>query len=266
MTSETAPILAPIRIGTSGYSFADWYTVFYPPKLAKTKMLDYYASQFDTVEINATYYRIPSAKTFESMLRRTQDKFEFMVKAHESLTHKRQQARELSTSFQEAIKPMQDSGRLKGILAQFPFSFPYTKTNLDHLSLCRELVPGQNLFVEFRHGSWIRTEVFDWLRSREIGYVSVDEPQLEKLIPPVAVATLPIAYLRFHGRNADKWYGSDGSLRYDYLYSEAELRQWVDKIQDLRRQAKTVYIYFNNCHEGQAVTNARQMMEMLDVT
>lgn len=264
--TESSSHLAPIRIGTSGYSFADWYTVFYPPKLAKTKMLDYYATQFDTVEINATYYQIPSAKTFASMVARTRDRFDFMLKAHESLTHKRQQAREITPFFQEAIKPLIDSGRLRGILAQFPFSFPYSKPNLEHLGLCRELLPDLNLFVEFRHSSWIRAEIFDWLRAHEIGYVSVDEPQLEKMLPPVAVATLPIAYLRFHGRNADKWYGSDGSLRYDYLYSEEELRAWIEKIQSLRQQVQTVYIYFNNCHEGQAVTNARQMMELLDVT
>lgn len=255
-----------VRIGTSGYSFADWQTVFYPPGLPKTKWLDYYALQFDTVEINATYYRIPPPRTFESMIRRTKPGFDFMIKAHESLTHKRLQAKDLTPVFTAAIEPMREAGRLRGILAQFPWSFPRTLENIEHLKACRELLIDYNLFVEFRHGSWIREEIFELLRSLSIGYVSVDEPQLERMVPPVAVATLPVGYIRFHGRNADKWYSGEGSDRYDYLYSQAELREWVNKIDTLRQQTRTVYVFFNNCHEGQAVTNARQLMEMLDVS
>lgn len=255
-----------VKVGTSGYSFADWQTVFYPPRLPKAKMLDYYATQFDTVEINATYYRIPPPPTFASMVRRTKPHFEFMVKAHESLTHKRHQVRELTPVFRDAIAPLAESGRLKGILAQFPWSFVRNPQNLDHIRTCRELLIDYNLFVEFRHASWIRTEIFDLLRALEIGFVSVDEPQLEQMVPPVAVATIPVGYVRFHGRNADKWYSGEGSDRYDYLYSESELQEWITKIEALRLEAKTVYLFFNNCHHGQAVTNARQILEMLDVS
>lgn len=254
---------ATLRIGTSGYSFADWYTVFYPPRLPKSKMLDYYVTEFDTVEINATYYRIPPARTFESMVRRTKPGFDFMVKAHESMTHNRLQMRELTPVFIESIRPLTESGRLKGILAQFPWSFRRTVPNIDHIKACREQLADYNLFIEFRHASWIRQEIFDLLHSLNIGYVSVDEPQLEAMVPPIAVTTTNIGYVRFHGRNADKWYGADGSERYNYLYSESELQEWVNKIDSMRVGTDTVFLFFNNCRGGKAIINARQMMEIL---
>lgn len=256
---------AAIRVGTSGYSFDDWYGAFYPPKLAKDQMLEFYARHFDTVEINMTYYRIPSPKVFEGMLKRTGEGFEFMVKTHESFTHKRDLLSQETPKYLAAIQPLAESGRLRGLLAQFPWSFVRTPKNVDHIKACRDLLKDYNLFIEFRHSSWVRQEIFDLLRSLGAGYVSADEPQLENMLPPVGVATIPVGYVRFHGRNADKWYSGSGSDRYDYLYSEPELREWIHKIDLLRAETKTVYLFFNNCHQGQAVTNARQILEMLNV-
>ncbi len=255
---------APVRIGTSGYSFDDWKGPFYPAKLARAKMLDYYTQFFNTVEINATYYRIPPARTFESMVERTGEKFDFIVKAHESATHKRRQFPTETAVYLEAIRPLIDSGRLKGILLQFPWSFRRTVENIDHIKACAESFDLLHLFVEFRHASWIRQDTFDLLKSLGLSYVSVDEPQLEQMVPPLAISTGKTGYVRFHGRNAEKWYSGNGSDRYDYLYTEEELREWIKKIDALRENAEIVYIFFNNCHQGQAVTNARQLLEMLD--
>lgn len=253
-----------IRVGTSGYSFADWVGVFYPETIAKGKMLDFYAECFDTVEVNSTYYRIPHPKVMENMVKKTSEGFDFMVKAHSSATHQRQQLAIETPKYLEAIKPIADNSKLKGILAQFPWSFKRSAANADHLKRCRELLAEHPLFVEFRHSSWIRQETFDLLKSLEIGYVSVDEPQLDGMVDSLAVATTKTGYVRLHGRNAAKWWNG-GPLRYDYSYSDAELQEWIGKIDRLRENADTVYVFFNNCHEGQAVTNARRILEMLNV-
>jgi uncharacterized protein YecE (DUF72 family) len=254
-----------VRVGTSGYSFDDWRGTFYPEKIEKTKMLDYYVGHFDTVEINSTYYGIPHPRVFEAMAKKTPEGFDFMVKAHQSLTHKRDQLEQETPKYLEAIKPLIESGKFRGVLAQFPWSFPCVPIHLDHLRKCRESLGDLSLFIEFRHSSWIRQSTFDLLRSLEIGYVSVDEPQLDKMIEPLAVATTAVGYVRFHGRNSKDWYSGSGSERYNYSYSMDELTEWVEKIRRLQKDTEVIYLFFNNCHLGQAVFNAKQIMEILDV-
>lgn len=254
-----------VRVGTSGYSFEDWRGEFYPAKIEKAKMLDYYMGHFDAVEINSTYYGIPHPRVFEAMVRKTPDGFDFIVKAHQSLTHKRDLLESETPKYLQAIAPMVESGKFKGILAQFPWSFPKVPAHVDYLKKCRDMLGNLPLFIEFRHSSWIRQETFDLLKSLEVGYVSVDEPQLEKMIEPLAIATAKTGYVRFHGRNAKDWYSGSGTDRYNYLYSKEELAEWVEKIKRLRKDTDVIYLFFNNCHRGQAVVNAKQMMEMLDV-
>jgi uncharacterized protein YecE (DUF72 family) len=254
-----------VKIGTSGYSFDDWTGVFYPETIKKGEMLPYYAQHFDTVEVNSTYYRIPPARVFDSMAKRTPEDFEFMVKAHQSATHRRNQMEAEMPKYLEAIQPLVDNSKLRGILAQFPWSFKASNQNAAHILRCREkLGADKALFVEFRHNSWIRQETFDWLKRQEIGYVAVDEPQLQGMVDDTTIATTSIGYVRLHGRNADQWWDG-GPLRYDYLYQDWELEEWVVKIKGLQTETEKVYVFFNNCHEGQAVTNARRILEMIDV-
>jgi uncharacterized protein YecE (DUF72 family) len=117
-------------------------------------------------------------------------------------------------------------------------------------------------FVEFRHKSWLTQNVGNALRENEIGFVSVDEPQIGGMMPPVVRATTDKGYVRLHGRNASKWWGG-GSERYDYLYTEDELEKWAEQIGNLERSVDDVYVFFNNCHQGKAVTNALQMKEIV---
>jgi len=125
-----------IRIGTSGYSFEDWRGVFYPGQIDKGKMLDYYQNYFDTVEINSTYYRIPHPAVLYNMAKKTKPEFEFIVKANQNLTHQRRQIEAPMVQFKEAIRPLVDRGQLKGILAQFPWSFKYSSANLAPVGNC----------------------------------------------------------------------------------------------------------------------------------
>ncbi len=226
-------------------------------------MLEYYARFFDTVEINATYYAIPNPRVFAGMPKRVPQDFTFTVKAHQSATHRRDQFETETPRFLRAIAPLAESGKLAGVLLQFPWSFERSVRHERHLTLCREAMRGLPLYVEFRHSSWVHPETIPMLESMRMGCVTVDEPQLPKMMPPIPLVSGHEAYVRFHGRNAAAWYSGDGHARYDYLYSEEELKSWLPKIEEIRARVKAMRMYFNNCHLGQAVTNARQMAQLL---
>jgi uncharacterized protein YecE (DUF72 family) len=255
---------AEVRVGTSGYSFADWVGPFYPESTPRGKMLDFYIRHFDTVEINSTYYHVPPLNVMAAIEKKTPADFQFMVKAHSSATHQRDQLAETAPAYFEAIRPLAESGKLRGILAQFPWSFKRSRENAEHLRRLRDTFADYPLFIELRHNSWITPKLFEWLSKNQIGYVSVDEPQLQGLLDDSATATTAVGYIRLHGRNAEQWWDG-GALRYDYLYNDRELEKWVAKIEGMREQTETVYVFFNNCHEGQAVTNAHRILEMIDV-
>jgi uncharacterized protein YecE (DUF72 family) len=252
-----------VKVGTSGYSFKDWKGAFYPDNIKSGEMLDCYVNYFMTVELNTTYYRIPHPAMMTKIVRKAPAGFDFMVKVPQTFTHQRQDIEKDTAAFSEALRPIAESGKLAGLLAQFPFSFKFDMNNLDYLSICRDAVAPHDLFVEFRHDSWVNRAMYDRLRTEKIGYVSVDEPQLRGLLEPYAFATTDIGYVRLHGRNAGKWW-SGGQLRYDYDYSEEELKSWRDKILRLQKNVKRIYVYFNNCHEGQAAKNAQEFMQLIN--
>jgi uncharacterized protein YecE (DUF72 family) len=254
---------ATVRIGTSGYSFEDWRGNFYPAQIDKRKMLDFYAQHFTTVEINSTYYRIPHPAVFANMVKKVPDGFDFMVKVPQSFTHRRTDLEDDRLKFHEAIKPLTDTGKLTGLLAQFPYSFRFSPDALDYLSLCRESMSPHPLFVEFRHNGWVNRQMYDRLKVESIGYVCVDEPQLSGLLKPDVFATTNTAYVRLHGRNAEHWW-EGGNLRYDYSYTEEELNEWRERVRKVTQKTGAVYVFFNNCHLGQAVSNATRFSQMLD--
>jgi len=224
--------MATIRVGTSGYSFQDWRGNFYPYQIEKGKMLDHYSKYFPTVEINSTYYRIHHPRVFEHMVKKVPEGFDFTVKVPQSFTHRRREVGKDIAAFQEAVSPLADAGKLSGFLAQFPYSFKFSDGNLDHLSICRDAVSPGRLFVEFRHNSWVNRVTYDRLKAEQIGYVSVDEPQLRGLLKSDCFATTDTAYIRLHGRNGKHWW-EGGALRYDYDYSEEELEYWKEKVSRL---------------------------------
>jgi len=253
-----------IKIGTSGYSFEDWKGPFYPTDIKKGKYLDYYIKHFPTVEINSTYYRIPHPAVMTNIEKKTPDNFEFIVKTPNLLTHKRKFTTEEINQYFDCLKPMFESGKLKGLLAQFPYSFKFSLANLDYVEKCNEILHPHELFIEFRHDSWVNRTMYDTFKKNNIGYVAVDEPQLNGLLKPDMFATTDTGYIRLHGRNAEKWWNG-GALRYDYDYSDDELEEWKKKIEKMRQKAGKMYIFFNNCHLGQAVKNAREMMQKFNL-
>ncbi|HOX05794.1 MAG TPA: DUF72 domain-containing protein [Planctomycetota bacterium] len=251
--------MGEVRIGTSGYSFKDWVGPFYPPGTGAQGMLPFYAREFDAVEVNYTYYKPPTARVMAGMVEKTPAGFRFFVKAHRTFTHEGDCS--AAGDFLAALAPMREAGRLSGVLFQFPQSFKNTEANRSYLHRIAELF-GAGAAVEFRDRSWDHPAVYDFLEALRLNYVAVDEPEASTLFPRVARATGDIGYLRFHSRNAANWY-KEGALRYDYLYSEAELREWVAGLKTMAGRARDLFVFFNNCHAAQAVQNARQMREIL---
>ena len=186
-----------------------------------------------------------------------------MVKLNHAMTHENSVEPALYRDFLAAVQPLKDAGKHHGLLAQFPWGFQKTDANKRHLEQLRELLPGEPLWVEFRHASWMHPQLPDWLRERRLGYCAVDEPALPGLVPAVVHLTTDTGYVRFHGRNADTWWGRGGGDRYDYDYTERELLGWVERVRALAEMAKQVYLFFNNCHAGQAARNAKLMEELL---
>lgn len=259
--------MGDIHIGTSGFSYEDWRGFFYPGGLPKSEMLSYYAAKFRAVEINSSYYAIPLPRTFEFMGKKTPDGFRFAIKANREITHAPAADASVFRSFSMAVEPLVASGKLGCILAQYPWSFRRSEVNAGRLRQLREEFGDLPLVVEFRHRSWAARDVTALLRKLDIGYCCVDEPRLKGLMPPIAGATSDIAYVRFHGRNAEKWFDHEEAWeRYDYLYARDELAEWTSKVEELASKSKEIYLFFNNHYQGKAAQNAVMFAEMLGVT
>lgn len=254
---------AEIRIGTSGFSYADWKGPFYPSAIRNDQMLEFYCRHFDVIEINATYYTFPKAVVFEKLNQKTPDDFEFIVKVHQETTHRRRDNENAIRAILDAVQPIRESGKLKGFLAQFPYSFKNTEQARRYLSQTKQLLKEHELFVEFRNYTWNKEALFNFLQQHQIGYVNVDEPKLQGLVPPQDVATTKMGYVRFHGRNEKDWWDGKGSARYDYLYTPDELREWLTRIGNILKKTYKTYIFFNNHPQGKAIKNAKEMMEIL---
>lgn len=255
-----------ILIGTSGWSYDDWVGNFYPSHLKRNEFLLYYSQYFNVVEINFTYYSLPNKYVLRSIARNVPFGFEFTIKLHSSFTHQVYSESLLppytelpkeSYEFLNAIDSMRSFGSVNVLLGQFPQSFAYSESNLDYIVKLKNFFKGYVLAIEFRNNTWVRDEVFRVFEEEGITFVSVDEPDIRGLMPREFFVTNRMGYIRFHSRDATKWYKGE-KLRYDYLYSEGELLEWVYKIKSSRDRFDKLYVFFNNCHNGQAVTNALQ--------
>ncbi|MHB8779843.1 MAG: DUF72 domain-containing protein [Candidatus Geothermincolia bacterium] len=254
-----------IHIGTAGFSYSDWRGHFYPSGLKPREMLEFYARHFPVIELNSSWHAMPEASNLLSMARRTPAKFRFVVKAFQELTHSRTGGEEVFREFRGALRPLADHGKLACVLAQFPWGFKESGTNRDYLKRLREMMGDEAVVVEFRNESWIKDETLDLLRELAFGFCCVDEPRLRGLVRRHVFLTSTIGYVRFHGRNYETWWDSGRKPweRYDYLYSEAELAEWVPGITRLAAEASEVYLIFNNHYQSKAARNAMMMRELL---
>jgi uncharacterized protein YecE (DUF72 family) len=252
-------------LGTSGFSYKDWTGVFYPAGMPQRDWLAYYAREFNTCEINSTYYTIPSPNAMKTMAARTGEGFLFAIKANQEMTHLREDNGKICEAFCRTVEPMITSGKLGCILAQFPYSFDFNRQNWEYLARLRKNLESLPLVVEFRNARWLKVDVFQWMRQQDMGFCCVDEPQLPNLLPPIAEATSKIGYVRFHGRNKDKWWQPEEAYqRYDYTYKPEELREWLPKINKLSGITEKMFVFANNHWRGQSIDTIRQLKMMLD--
>lgn len=257
--------MAEILVGTSGYSYDDWRGAFYPLQLKKGDMLEYYAREFRYTEVNSTYYALPRQQAIAGLAERTPPEFVFTVKAFKSLTHDRQSGVEVDAGkFRFSLAPLIETGKLGAVLLQFPYSFRCCQENCSYLARLGKLLEDLPLAAEFRHAGWESEAVWDLLKGLNIAYVAVDEPGLRGLVGCSTALTSSFGYVRFHGRNAGRWWQHEQAYeRYDYLYQEPELDEWVPRIHSLAQGADRIFVTFNNHYKGQAITNARMMQRML---
>jgi uncharacterized protein YecE (DUF72 family) len=252
-------------LGTSGFSYNDWVGNFYPVGMPKVEWLTYYAREFNTCEVNSTFYALLKPSSLKAMADKTSNGFLFCFKANQEMTHQRDDNTAIFKAFCQVLEPIISAGKLGCILAQFPYSFGFDRRNWDYLSLFKERLGELPVVIEFRNARWLRSEVFDWLREHELGFCCVDEPRLPNLLPPLAETTSNISYVRFHGRNSAKWWQHEQAYeRYDYSYTPQELSEWLPKIHKLDSVAEKTFVFANNHWRGQAVSTIRQLRLMLD--
>jgi uncharacterized protein YecE (DUF72 family) len=243
-----------VRLGCSGWSYKEWIGAFY--REGEKSMLTAYSRVFNTVEIDSTFYRYPTKGMVYGWLRYSPQDFTFAAKLPQLVTHEKKLdpvkgVEQDLNKFLELMEPLQFNGKLSCLLAQLP---PGLKFNLNLLESFFALFPTQSrLAVEFRHPSWMNTQMLQLLEKYQVAYTAVDEP----LLPPDMHVTTDFAYIRWHGKGEAPWY--------NYQYKTEELEPWVPKVKAAAQKAKKVYGYFNNHYHAYAVKNSLEMAEMLEI-
>ncbi|MCI0514475.1 DUF72 domain-containing protein [candidate division KSB1 bacterium] len=259
-----------IYVGPAGWSYPDWKGIFYPLKFAPGETeLSYLAQYFNLVEINSTFYRIPTQAMVENWLKQVQSfpAFRFTCKMWQNFTHQIESPNpEAIQQFKAALMPIQDQQRLLTLLLQFPWSFknntPNRKRLMDLFSQFSEFP----LALEVRHSSWEQSAFWAFLNEQNVAFVNIDQPVIGQSIGFTTWVTTNLAYFRMHGRNTGNWFNPDANRnsRYDYLYSAEEQNFFSEKIIPCVKTASTVVIVYNNHYRGQAVTNSFQMKFKLE--
>jgi uncharacterized protein YecE (DUF72 family) len=302
---------APVRIGTCSWADEALTKHWYPKGVSSAEeRLRYYAEHFSTVEVDSTYYRLPDETMVANWAGRTPEDFVMHVKAFGVMTRhpvkleqlppdlreaaevdergrvnrpSRELRGEVFARFHEALEPLRSAGKLGGILLQFPSYVVAKDLSRDYLAWAVEQLRGDRALVEFRHRSWLddenRESTLAFLEELGATHVVTDAPKTEakNLVPTVVAATSPLAYVRMHGRNAGTWNVRSGSAsdRFDYLYSDDELKEWVEPLRGLSDRCEEVYVLFNNNRwskapggelSAQAPANSSALREILAKT
>ena len=234
-------------VGCSGWHYEHWRGLYYPQDLPKPKWLSFYAQQFDTVELNNSFYRLPSEQAFGTWRESTPDDFVFAVKVSRFITH----IRRLRNSGSAVENFLSQAAFLKEKLGPLLYQLPPSMKRNDEVlkSFLSTLPSKYQHVIEFRHESWIDEAVFDILRVYNVGLCVFDMPGLSCPL----VATSDFAYIRFHG--------SEGM--YSSSYSDGELAQWAQRIDRLGQNVRVSYIYFNNDAKAFAIKNAKTLTNLL---
>lgn len=251
-----------VRIGPAGWSYKDWEGVVYPPHGSRFDALGYLASFFDTIEINSPFYRIPPPSHAKSWLRRVgfNPNFRFTTKVFRGFTHEKASLDAAGVkAFREYLDPMHEAGRLGAVLFQFPWSFKDGDEARRKLRTLFDAFDPYPRALEARHASFQADDFFRFLEDHDVAWVNIDQPLFHESVKPAEIATGPFAYVRFHGRNYEKWFAHEESWeRYNYLYSPEELDPWIGRIRTMSATRDT-YVITNNHFRGQAIINAADL-------
>lgn len=238
-----------LNIGTSGWSYDNWVGDFYPKGTGKSDMLEYYVQQFDSVEINATFYRLPFENMVKGWRNKAHDNFSYSVKGSRQITHynKMQDVEEYLTKFLGRIKKLEEA--LGTIFWQFPPSF---KKNVARLKNFLDLLPAEFSYAfEFRHTSWLDEEIYELLNQHDSAIVW----QSSGKFPDDCTSTADFIYIRFHGLEGG----------YKYSYTQEDLKPWAEIVQKYMEEGRDAHLYFNNTG-GNAPESARMMEELISGT
>jgi uncharacterized protein YecE (DUF72 family) len=233
-------------LGCSGFYYNHWRGIFYPEKLPKTQWLNFYTRQFNTVEINATFYRFPTEQLLQGWYNKTPGDFRFTVKANRLITHTRKfhNSQDTTKRFYQTLSVLKE--KLACVLFQLP---PFMQKNLSLLkTIADQMNPQVVNVLEFRHESWWNSEVYDFMRETGLVFCCVSSSEL----PEDLVKTCDTVYVRFHGKNG-MYFGD---------YPDAELQTWAQKIR--KADPKQVYCYFNNDVNAYAPKNSLTLKKLLN--
>jgi uncharacterized protein YecE (DUF72 family) len=273
-----------LYIGTSGWSYPKgegaWDGIFYPAKLPDKDKLAYYASYFNTVEINSSFYRPPNQYAARAWAGKVPDEFRFTAKLWQKFTHPKMFEKATGETwrvqdedfgvFAEGIGPLAEAGKLGPLLAQFPTSFRPDPQALEYLEdlIRRMRGAGFRLAVELRHREWTESEETAPIRAlmeeQDVAWVMIDEPRFKTSIRHVPL-TSSTAYFRFHGRNYKNWWRhGESEDRYNYLYTPEEQRHLAEDVREVAAQTAETYVYYNNHYGAKAVVNAVDLERLLE--
>jgi len=273
-----------IRVGTAGWSYKDWEGIFYPAGMQHRKQhpLDLLAQCFDVVEINTSFYghiKPHIAKLWVHRATAVNPKFMFTAKLHRSFTHNPLAVMEPTSAAsirpndederlaREGLEALAGEGKLGALLIQFPVSFKNTSLNREYVEqLARQFIEYPRV-VEVRHDSWNNPETIDYFTQRNVAFCNIDQPLIGRSMGATEHVTSPLGYVRLHGRNYDQWFEAEKPHdRYNYLYSEAELSGWKEKIEHIAHKAEVTYVVANNHFEAKSGVNVLQIKYMLTGT
>ena len=256
--------------GPAGWSYEDWKGRVYPRRPGRGfHPLSYLARSVNLMEVNATFYAPVRARSAEDWVRKVHEApdFRFVVKAWQRFTHAGADlpSSEEARMWAEVLRPLQDAGRLLAVLVQFPFSVVHGTRIQDRILAIRAALGAVPVACEFRHASWITDEALGFLEREGLAFVNIDQPLGRDSLPPTAIQTAPLTYVRLHGRNRAAWFSKDAGrdARYDYHYSEAELNEWRERMQKLQATGATNILVGNNHFHGKAVAAVLSLMNQL---
>ena len=265
---------ATVRIGICSFADEGLLKHWYPRGVSTpAARLAYYGERFDTVELDSPFYHLPDPAVTGRWAQRTPPGFVFHVKAHRTMTHHEEaEQEEAFREFRASLEPLELSGKLRGILLQYHPSFKKSPEAKEELSRVRPLIEPLVPLVEFRHRSWLaedeRDDTLGYLEREGLAVVSVDAPptRASNVLPTFAAATHPVAYVRFHGRNVKTWNikAEKSSERFNWMYSEEELTDWVERLGWLAGESEEVYAMFNNNRDDFAPRSAQILRGLLD--